>query len=404
MFDSNLFRPSAIQHYLNRERDGVPVPLRIAPAWTWWLFWIIGGAISLAILLSISIKVEVRSTGRGVLQIASGARPLVAQITGRVARVAANQGQMVAKGDLIIEVESATLQSQLLEAEQALTQFDQVIRPAQAGLDRYVEAQIKVARNRREAQQEQLASQEQSVRLFERKYQATEELSRHGLVSTMNVQDAKEALAQAQRSVNSARQAIMEADQEIASLQARREGDMLRNQQEFQVLRIKRDSLIFAIAQTRVTAPEAGLVEGLQVRPGDIVITNQTIGRLLTGGDTPRAYALLSERDRAQVKPGDTVRLEFDQYPLADWGTLKATILRIGESPASLTELREVFGENAKNEGGGSYLVEMSLSGGQTRPLARQPMQSGMGFQARYTLRRQRPITFLLEPLRRWLE
>lgn len=404
MFDSNLFRPSAIQHYLNRERDGVPVPLRIAPAWTWWLLWIIGGAISLAILLSISLKVEVRSTGRGVLQIASGARPLVAQITGRVARVATNPGQMVADGDLIMELESATLQSQLLEAERALTQFDQVVRPAHAGLDRLVEAQIKVAKTRREAQQEQLASQEQSVRLFERKYQATEELSRHGLVSTMNVQDAKEALAQAQRSVNSARQAIMEADQEIASLQARREGDMLRYQQEFQVLRIKRDSLVFAIAQTRVTAPEAGLVEGLHVRPGDMVNANQTIGRLLTGGGTPRAYALLSERDRAQIEPGDTVRLEFDQYPVAEWGVLKATILRIGESPASLTELREVFGENAKNEGGGSYLVEMSLSEGQARPLARQPMQSGMGFQARYTLRRQRPITFLLEPLRRWLE
>jgi multidrug resistance efflux pump len=403
LFDPDLFRGSAIQHYLERESEGVPVPLRIAPAWTWWLFWVMSGSLFLAFILSVVIRVEVQGMGRGVFHVAGGARALVVQTSGRVTRVAATPGQRVARGDLLLELDSASVQSQLLEADQALILMERVTRPAQSGLDRLAEAQIKEALRRRDSQKEQQASQEESVHFFERKLAASEELGRYGLISAFGVEEAREALAQARRNVYSSRQTLTNAEQEIASLKARRDGDSLRNIQEYQALRTRRNSLAFALSQTLIVATESGIIEGLRVQVGDLVNAGQTVGRLLTDGESPRAFALLAERDRALVHLGDSVRLEVDQYPFADWGALKATIHRIGENPASLAELRELFGEDAKTEGS-SYLVELTIPSGQPRTVAQQPLRSGMGFQARYTLRRQRPISFLFEPLRRWLE
>jgi len=356
-----------------------------------------------ALVFSVALKVEVLGTGRGVLHMASGARPILAEGFGRVARVAVSRGQRVTKGDLLLELEAAPLQTQLFEADRALRQLDQVTRPGQLELLRLADAQILEALRRRDAQVELLASQEQSAHLYERKLAAAEELGRNNLVSSMNVEEAREALAQSRRSVNGAKQTLMATEQEVASLRARRSNDNIHNLQENHNLQTKRDSLAFSLAQTRVLAEGAGTVEGFHVHPGDVVSAGQTLGRLLTDGGELKAFVLLPERDRAQVRRGDPVRLEVDQYPFAEWGTLKAVIQRIGESPVVATELHDLFGEQQKVDGP-AYLVELTIPGGQTRLVAIQPLQSGMSFQARFVLRRQRPITFLLDPLRRWME
>lgn len=402
MFDPTLFRPQAIRYYLDREREGAPVPLRIAPAWTWWAFWVLGGSMVMALLLSVVLRVEVQGTGRGVFHLASGSRPLVVQATGKVVRVA-SRGKAVAKGDLLLELESPALQAELLEADRALARIEQVARPSQAGLERLVELQIQKALLRMDAQKEQLASQMQSAILFERKLATVEKLGSYGLVSGMSVDDAREALSQAQRSVNSVRQALMASEQEVASLRARKAGDNLRDHQEAWTVRARREALAFSLSQTRILAPEAGVIDGLHVQVGDMLSTGQNVGRLLTGGGSLKAFALLAERDGAQVRPGDTVRLEVDQYPFSDWGVLLATIQRVGESPAAVAEMREIFGEQLKIEGP-AYLVELAIPSGQNRPVAKQSFQSGMSFRARFVLRRQRPISLLFEPLRRWVE
>jgi len=217
-----------------RYQDGVPVPLRIAPAWTWWIFWVIFGIILIALVLSVTLRVEVKGIGRGVFYIASGARPIVAQTSGKVSHIAMIRGQQVKPGDLLLELETATLQAQLLESERAIEQYNETTLPANAALDKLAESQLNESIRRRDAQKEQLASIEQSVKLFEGKLQAQEEMHRHGLVSAFAVEEARESLAQALRSVNSARQSLMSSEQEISSAQARRDSDRLRNQQEIQ--------------------------------------------------------------------------------------------------------------------------------------------------------------------------
>ncbi|MCL1908932.1 MAG: biotin/lipoyl-binding protein [Holophagaceae bacterium] len=409
MFSPKTFRPEAISYYMSRHQDGVPVPLRIAPAWTWWIFWSLFGIIVSVLIFSIIIKVEVRGYGRGVFYVASGARPILTQTSGTISHIYVSRGQQVKPGDLMLELESAAIQAQLFEVERAIEFYKEVTKPTQAALEKIAETQLGESIQRHELQKEQYASIEQSVKLYEYRLETTEEMNRHGLVSAIALEEAKESMNQARRSVISAKQALMASEQEISSARARIASDRLRNQQELQNLTTKKDALAYSIYLTKITAIESGVIEGLHVRIGDIINQGQIIGRILTDSAEPAAFALLAETDRAHVKPGDLVRLEVDQYPKAEWGIINATIHRVPDSPATPSELREIFGESitASPSSVSSYIVELrfpaSLSGPK-EPLGLQNMQSGMGFSASYILKRQRPIIFILEPLRRWLE
>jgi multidrug resistance efflux pump len=270
-------------------------------------------------------------------------------------------------------------------------------------MDRIAESQLNDAIKRHELQKEQFASIEQSATLYDRKLKASEEMHRQGLVSAFSLEEAKESLAQSQRGVNSARQSLMASEQEISSARARIASDRLRNQQELQNLTTKRDSLAYSISLARITAVEGGVIEGLHVHVGDVINAGQILGRILTDTNEPAAFALLAETDRAHVRTGDMVSLEVDQYPKAEWGAISAIIHRIPDSPATLKELRDIFGEAAKTDSS-SYIVELRFPPGQNEPFGKQSIQSGMGFNATFVLKQQRPIVFILEPLRRWLE
>lgn len=403
MPDLSIFRTSALQHHFNRDTEGVPVPLRIAPAWTWGLCWVMVGLLVLAAVLSFTMRVEVNDTGRGQLHLASGARPLIAPVGGTVVRIHVKNGQRVCAGDILLELDAAAVQSQLFEAERALQQLDRVARPAQGAMEELAHQQEREILRRLASLRAQVQSQEQSISLYERKHQANETLAKEGLVAQMNVEDSKEAVAQARRALAAAQQSMMSVQQEYQAFQSRRKEDQLQHSQEAQTIRTKRDALAISLAQLQMRAPEAGIVDGLYVRIGDVVASSQEVVHLVPEGAALRAFTLLPEKDRAFLKVGDGVRLEVSQYPPAEFGTLGSRVLRIGEVPATQAELKDVLGDATKVEDA-TYLVELVVVPDERKPIARQSLRTGMEVQARYTLRRQRPITLLLEPLHRWLE
>jgi len=403
MFDSTLFRQSAIHHHYSQYLEGTPVPLRIAPLWSWLLCWVLLGLLVAAGVLSFAMRVDVNSTGSGVLRNASGSGPMLVQIGGTVARICVQNGQRVQAGELLLELDAAATQSQLLEAERALQQLHQVTRPTQSAMDALSAMQEQEIQHRLASLKEQIASQEQSVQLSEHKLKSNQELEKQGIVGEMNVEDAREALAQVLRSLASARQSLMSAQQDYQAFQAHQQQDRLQRTQDAQAIQTKRDALAFALSQLQFRAQEAGIVDGLHLRVGEVVTPGQEVIRLVPEGAALRACTLLAEKDRAFVKVGDSVRLEVVQYPIAEYGTLHARVLHVGEMPITSAEAKAVLGEGVKVEEA-NYLVELDVLKDAGKPIARQPLRTGMAVQARYSLRRQRPATFLLEPLRRWME
>lgn len=398
MTDSPLFRTAALNHHLRGEESSEI--LRLSPTWTWAITGTVAGLLVIALGLAFFGRVEVHGRGQGILRGAGGVRTLQAQVSGTLRTVFVHPGQSLRKGELLAELDTASLQGQLLEAERQIQILEIEAQGLGARSEAHFFAQESSLRQRMKTLEEQTTSLAESVKLYERKTIANQKLHQEQLVSVMALEDARESLAQARRQLMSNQQALAAAEQELAGLTQRRDEDQGRRSRELQIARTRRDALAFALTQTKILAPEDGILEGMLSRPGDSIQVGQVLGRLLPSRTLLQAVAFLPEKDRAFVKVGDAVKVELEQYPYGEFGTLKGRITRIGEDLAAPQEVKEALGDGAPIDKP-LIRVELELSPTLNPKVI---LRAGMLLQARFTLRRQRPITLFLEPLRRWLD
>ena len=394
-----LFRAEAVRHRLSSE-EGRGV-VRVAPPWAWAIVCCVVTGLGAALAASIVGQVEVTTRGRGILRPTAGVRALTSQTAGTVARVEARSGEAVRAGAVLLRIDAPDVQAQILEADRQLAALRTQFSGVAAQQDQHYAEQIESLRARGRRSEEQMASLRGSVRHQERRVAADAQLVEKGLVSELAAGDGRESLAQAQRQLSATEQGLDQTRQELASLESRRQDDLWQRQQAIAAAQNRRDSLALIQQQSVVTAPDDGTVEALSVRVGEVVRPGQTIGKLIPVGSPLHVIAFLAERDRAFAKPGDEVRLELDQLPHAEYGTLRARIARIGDDLASQSEIHDALGEEQKLEAP-SYRVELEITDGSAADAAHVKLRTGALMDVRYTLRRQRLITLVFTPLRRF--
>lgn len=395
----NLFREEALEHYLQAEEGRGLV--KVSPPWTWALLWILMAALGTALLASFIGHVEVNGRGRGIVRPASGVRMLVSQSAGVVGRIEVRSGQAVTTGTVVLRIEAPNIQSQLLEAERQAEAVNNDYQALSGRQDAAYFEQAQRLKGRINQLQGQIISYRESIQLYDRKLKAKEALKKDGLVSLFEVEDAREGLAQAQRQFSGSQQSLDQVKQEQAALESRHEDDLWQRKQVIQSAESRRDGLAFVQGQTVVLAPEDGVVEALLVKPGEVVQTGQVVGKVIPKGVPLQVVSFLAEKDRAFVKAGDEVHLELEQLPYAEYGTLRARVVRVNDDLASPYEIREALGEDEKLNGS-TYRVELEITDASALDSAKVKLRTGMLMNVRYTLRRQRLITLVLDPLRRW--
>ena len=394
----SFYRKTAVDHYLAAEEHGDVT--RISPPWTWALVAVVALFISAALLLSIFGRIEITARGPGILRPSGGVRVLMAQTDGVVSQVDALSGVSVRRGGRVLRLQSAELQAALLEAERELelvTSQAQTYTQRQA---RMFDEQEQSLQTRLAILQEEAVSYEQSVKTFERKLSRSVELEQSGLLSPTLVEDVREALSQARRQLSNSRRSLAQTRQELASTQSRRQEELWQRQRARQYAMSKRDALAFSLQQMQIRAPADGVVEAVLVKPGDVVQAGQIVGKLVSRDTGFQVVSFLPEKDRGSVRVNDDVKLELEQFPHAEFGTLKGRIQRIGDDLASTSEIREAFGEEIRLDSS-SYRVEI-LVDASNRP-RHVALRTGMLMNVRYTLRRERPIALFFAPLQRWL-
>lgn len=397
--DPTLFRKEAIEQHLVGEGTGAIV--KMSPPWTWVG---LGGAALLllsGLVASFVVETELTSRARAILRPAGGIRTLTSQVSGTVAEVFAQSGQMLTEQAPVVRLDSAQLRAQLLEAERHLqlleTQYSVFTKGQSGGFDE--EEQLLKARLA--TLSEQFESQAQSVRAAQRKLAINLELQRSGLISELAVEDSREAVAQAQRQLNGVRLQTEQARQELSVLGSRRRALTWESEKELRSARSRRDALAYSLDQTTIRAPQEGRIEAILVKRGDGIEPGQVVGKLIPEDAELLVTAFLPERDRAFLRVGDTVRLELDQLPYLEFGTLEGRIARIAGELASVLEVRASAGDDIRLDGP-VYPIEVELLQPSVARLGL-PLRSGMLGNLRYTLRRQKLITLILAPLRRWL-
>ncbi len=396
-----LFRAEALQHHLSSEEGRGLV--RVSPPWTWALLWVLVAGVSTALAASFVGQVEVTGRARGVVRPTAGVRVLTSQMTGTVVGVDAHSGQRVKAGATLLRIESATTQAQLLEAERDLEAVRSRFSAVAAQQDQHHAEQMESLRSRSRRLAEQIASLRGSEALQRRRVAADRQLLAKGLVSELAVGETQEGLAQAERQLSGVEAALDQTRQELASLEARRQDELWQRQQMISAAQNKKDALELVMRQNVIQAPEDGTVEALLVKEGEVVQAGQAVGKIVPVESPLHVVSFLAEKDRAFVKAGDLVHLELDQLPHAEYGTLQGRVVRIGDDLASPSEVSEAVGEGQRLELP-SYRVELDITDARAADAAGVKLRTGTLLSARFTLRRQRLITMVLNPLRRWFQ
>lgn len=398
--ESGLFRREALEHLRRAEetRDLV----RVSPPWTWALLTAVLVAVGVALVGSFVGQVEVNGRGRGILRPSQGVRRLVGQLAGTVSAVETRSGQAVKAGQVLLRIHSPAVESQLLEAERQLAAVKTTFESVGAKRERHHAEQVRRLRARVDNLRAQTALQRASVAFRERRLDSDRGLGAKGLLAPLAVEEEHEALAQAQRSLMATELAIEQTEQELSSLEDRRQEELWQREQTLSRAQVARDTLLYKLQQTAVQAPEDGLVEAMLVKPGDVIEVGQVLGKLVPKGSPLQVVSFLAERDRAFVAEGDMVHLELDQLPYAEYGTLRARVVRVSDDLASPFEVREALGDDQKLDAP-TYRVTLEITDRSAAEAARVTLRTGALMDVRYTLRRQRLITLVLDPLRRWL-
>ncbi len=273
-------------------------------------------------------------------------------LTGRAASVPVREGDAVAAGAVLVQLEPEELAAALAQAQAAL-------RQAQARSA----SQRAVARPGADAA---LLQTEATLTAAERELGRTRDLVAQGFVSSARLDEVQRsvAVARAQRDAARAQAQANRADgPELAGIEAQRQAA---------------DAAVQAaaarLAQATLRSPAAGRVIARSVEPGQIVQPGRVLLTLAVNGPT-ELVAQVDERFLGQLRVGQQAQVLADAYPLQAFdavlariapgvdparGAVEVIFTPTGAAPAFLREDMTLSVEAITGERGAALVLPLS--------------------------------------------
>jgi HlyD family secretion protein len=215
-----------------------------------------------------------------------------ATITGRVQRVAVDDGARIAAGALLVELERSELHAALAQARAAE-------RAAQTRIAQWREVGAPNA-------QEQVTQAAANLRVAERDLARQQDLVQRKFVAEARVDEARRAVDVARSQLASAR-AVAAANRPDGA-----ERQLLDDQ--LAQARAARAAAEAKLDQTRILAPADGVVLDRVVEPGDIVQPAKRLMTIALDGAT-RLTALIDEKNLGVLAIGQQALAAADAFP-----------------------------------------------------------------------------------------
>jgi membrane fusion protein (multidrug efflux system) len=240
------------------------------------------------------------------------------QIAGQVLRVLVSDQQHVGKGQLLLEIDPAPFEIAVEQAEAQLNLAKQDVAAAEAAV---------------EAAHAEVTRQEVTLKNVTKNTTRTLALVTKGTLPKARGDDARAALKEAQAALTASK-----ADLQRALSERGTEGQ--------QNARVRAAAAAVAKARlnlsyTKVSAPAAGIVGEIGIRPGASVDTRQALFPLVEDNSF-WVDANYKETDLERIKPGETATISVDTYSDK---TFRGTVLSV--SPASGAAFSLLPPENA---------------------------------------------------------
>ena len=227
---------------------------------------------------------------------------IAARQPGRIQSIEVREGERVFSGQVLVRMDTESLQAQLRQAEARMRQAEDAVGTARSQLAQRESEKVAAEALMVQRQTELAAAQRRAQRLAD--------LGRQGLIAQQQLDDQTEAVDRSAAALGAARAQVLAGDAAIAAAHSQiRSSESAVEAARAEVARIRTD-----IEDSLLKAPRDGRVQLIVARPGEVVGAG---GRVLNLVDLQDVYMtfFLPTRAVGRVALGSEARLVLDAAP-----------------------------------------------------------------------------------------
>lgn len=227
---------------------------------------------------------------------------VAAKTPGRITAIKVQEGQMVAAGDELALMDTASLQAQLHQAQAQLRQSQSQVVAAQS--------EVTLRESEQVAAQAVLAQRVAELELAQARYQRTQQLAQQGSMSAQDLDNAKAALVGAEAAIAATKAQVAAAASAITAAQTHVAGA----EAAVQAMQATVERIQVELDDSLLLAPRAGRVQFIVAREGEVVGAG---GRVLNLLDLKEVYMtfFLPTAVVGKLAIGSEARILLDAAP-----------------------------------------------------------------------------------------
>ncbi|WP_083553037.1 efflux RND transporter periplasmic adaptor subunit [Syntrophotalea acetylenivorans] len=219
--------------------------------------------------------------------------------TGVIERMLVKVGDRVSAGQLVAQIDSREIRSQLAEAKARY----QARRAELARVEQVYPLRIREA-------EAQLALAETAAEYLASNYRRLAQLAEEGIISQDELDNVRQKSEVEQRLV-AARRAVFERESR-EFIEERRKADLAMKQAKAQL-----NAVNIRLSYTQIVSPLDGTVSQVTAQEGETIVSGLQVANLITVLDTRRLemWIYVDETDVGQVKIGQKLEFRVDAWP-----------------------------------------------------------------------------------------
>ena len=335
-----LFRERAVTQ--KRHRLPGPVAVISAPGFSHVLLVALLslGLVAAALYL---IEIPLRSRAVGVLMPHGGILHVASAAPGRVTAIAISEGDVVAKGQLLLALSTdrssknvpslAAAQLESLRSELAILAMKQKENGAlNQAIASDVALRLAAMSRRRDLAKKEVDVFEHRLLLLASRVHRLESLADNGGIAPDRLEQLRSEFLAVQREQLASERSIVELDLEkqrvMSSIDRTAiESRMLDLETDAQRARLTGQISKVSVEQShRVLAPRSGKVIRIGVTEGAVIAAGYPLLALVADGAEWEAWLYVSAQEAGQLQSGQEIEIRLDAYPHQLFGTVTATI------------------------------------------------------------------------------
>jgi len=328
------------------------------------------------------------------VELDSATYPVESPLLGRVVQTSLRVGQVVHRGEVLVEIDPVPDQLQLRQQQAAAGGLGAEVERLRAQIGDEEKARFEEQRTAAvstEEAQNRVREAEATVEYAKAELSRMQRLQREGLAPERDVEKAAAELDRQRAEVAALESAARRIPQEQLTRERERDVRIARLHGEIASLETQRNTLNagmdranYEIERREVRAPADGRVgettilrTGAVVQPGERLASIIPSGRLMVAAEFPANAAF------GRIQPGQTARMRLEGFPWAEFGAVPATVSQVA------AEIRD-----------GSVRVEFEI---QPDSGFRGKLEHGMPGTVDVAVERVTPLTLVLRTAGQWL-